>query len=78
MEDDPSAEKANARDELSRDAVVAQLHKISYSGATGTVAFDANGDTTHAGFSLYTINGTKWGPKELLTADATGKVTVAG
>ncbi len=61
-----------------RDAVVAQLHQISYSGATGTVAFDANGDTTHAGFSLYTINGTKWAPKELLTADATGKVTVAG
>jgi branched-chain amino acid transport system substrate-binding protein len=61
-----------------RDAVVAQLHQINYSGATGTVAFDANGDTTHAGFSLYTINGTKWGPKELLTADATGKVTVAG
>jgi branched-chain amino acid transport system substrate-binding protein len=61
-----------------RDAVVAQLHQISYSGATGTVAFDANGDTTHAGFSLYTISGTKWAPKELLTADATGKVTVAG
>jgi branched-chain amino acid transport system substrate-binding protein len=61
-----------------RDDVVTQLHKINYSGATGTVAFDQNGDTTHAGFSLYTINGTKWGPKELLTADATGKVSVSG
>ncbi|MDQ2959892.1 MAG: branched-chain amino acid ABC transporter substrate-binding protein [Candidatus Dormibacteraeota bacterium] len=61
-----------------RDDVVEQLHKLSYSGATGTVAFDANGDTTHAGFSLYTISGTKWAPKELLTADATGKVSVSG
>jgi ABC-type branched-subunit amino acid transport system substrate-binding protein len=59
-----------------RDDVVAQLHMINYSGATGTIAFDKNGDTTHAGFSLYTINGTKWSPKELLTADATGKVAV--
>ncbi|MEO8899368.1 MAG: branched-chain amino acid ABC transporter substrate-binding protein [Candidatus Dormibacter sp.] len=60
-----------------RDDVVQQLHSLNYSGATGTVAFDTNGDTTHAGFSLYTINGSKWMPKELLTADATGKVTVA-
>lgn len=60
-----------------RDDVVQQLHSINYSGATGTVAFDQNGDTTHAGFSLYTISGTAWSPKELLTADASGKVTVA-
>lgn len=60
-----------------RDAVVKQLHSLSYSGATGTVAFDSNGDTTHAGFSLYTIAGGKWAPKELLTADASGKVSVA-
>jgi branched-chain amino acid transport system substrate-binding protein len=61
-----------------RDAVVTQLHQISYSGAGGTVAFDQNGDATHKDFSLYVINGTKWSPKELLTADSTGKVSVVG
>lgn len=60
-----------------RDDVATQLHSLNYSGATGTVAFDMNGDTTHAGFSLYTISAGKWVPKELLTADATGKVSVA-
>jgi branched-chain amino acid transport system substrate-binding protein len=60
-----------------RDDVVQQLHSLNYSGATGTLAFDKNGDPTHPGFSLYTISGSKWAPKELLTADASGKVTVA-
>lgn len=60
-----------------RDSVAQQLHKLNYPGATGTVAFDKNGDTTQPGFSLYTINGTAWAPKQLLTADASGKVTVA-
>jgi branched-chain amino acid transport system substrate-binding protein len=62
-----------------RDDVVAQLHQssFSYKGATGTTSFDQNGDTTNAGFSLYTISGGKWAAKELLTADSSGKVTVA-
>ncbi|MBA2393888.1 MAG: branched-chain amino acid ABC transporter substrate-binding protein [Ktedonobacteraceae bacterium] len=41
-----------------RQAVVNALQHISYAGVTGTVAFDANGDTTSRIISIYTISDT--------------------
>jgi branched-chain amino acid transport system substrate-binding protein len=49
-----------------RDDVIAQLHQISYQGATGTITFDANGDTTNIEFSLNVISGGTWTAKENL------------
>ena len=43
-----------------RDAVVAQLHNTSYDGALGHTSFDANGDTTNTGFTLYKVTGGAW------------------
>lgn len=60
-----------------RDDVVAQLHQVSYKGAVGTTSFDNNGDTTNPAFSLYVISANKWSAKELLTANSSGKVSVA-
>ncbi len=60
-----------------RDSVVAQLHKVQYSGAVGQTAFDANGDTTNTGFTLYVVSGGAWTAKEKLQVDTSGKVSVA-
>ena len=49
-----------------RDDVIAQLHKISYPGATGTITYDSNGDTLNIEFSLYSISSGAWAAKESL------------
>jgi branched-chain amino acid transport system substrate-binding protein len=60
-----------------RDQVVAQLHKVQYSGAVGQTSFDTNGDTTNTGFTLYKVSGGAWTAKEKLVVDTSGKVSVA-
>jgi branched-chain amino acid transport system substrate-binding protein len=61
-----------------RDAVVAQLHQVSYSGATGHISFDQNGDLPPPNsFTLYTTAGGTFTTKETLTVDSTGNVTVS-
>jgi branched-chain amino acid transport system substrate-binding protein len=59
-----------------RDAVVAQLRNTSYDGALGHTTFDANGDTTNTGFTLYKVtNGTFVGV-HTYEVDTSGNVTV--
>ena len=41
-----------------RQAVVSALQNISYTGVTGHIGFDANGDTTSRIISIYTISDT--------------------
>jgi branched-chain amino acid transport system substrate-binding protein len=61
-----------------RDAVVASLHQVSYSGATGHIAFDQNGDLPPPNsFTLYTSVAGTWTTKETLTVDSTGNITVS-
>lgn len=43
-----------------RDKVVAQLRQTSYDGAVGHTTFDANGDTTNTGFTLYKVTNGNW------------------
>lgn len=60
-----------------RDAVVAQLHQVSYNGATGHISFDQNGDLPPPNsFTLYTTAGGTWTTKETLTVSSSGQVTV--
>ncbi len=59
-----------------RDAVVAQLHKTSYDGALGHTTFDANGDTTNTGFTLYKVTSGKWVGVNTYAVDTSGNVTV--
>jgi branched-chain amino acid transport system substrate-binding protein len=59
-----------------RDAVVAQLHNTSYDGALGHTTFDANGDTTNTGFTLYKVTSGNWVGVNTYAVDTSGKVTV--
>ena len=59
-----------------RDAVVAQLHNTSYSGALGHTSFDSNGDTTNTGFTLYKVSGGNWTAVNTYAVDTSGNVTV--
>jgi branched-chain amino acid transport system substrate-binding protein len=46
-----------------KKAIVANVQKFNGEGVTGTISFDANGDTTNKAITLYTVQGGKWGPK---------------
>ena len=59
-----------------RDAVVAQLHQTSYDGALGHTTFDANGDTTNTGFTLYKVSGGNWVGDGTYAVDTSGNVTL--
>jgi branched-chain amino acid transport system substrate-binding protein len=59
-----------------RDAVVAQLHNTSYDGALGHTTFDANGDTTNTGFTLYKVTSGNWVGVNTYAVDTSGNVTV--
>jgi branched-chain amino acid transport system substrate-binding protein len=59
-----------------RDAVVAQLRNTSYDGALGHTTFDANGDTTNTGFTLYKVTGGNWVGVHTYAVDTSGNVTV--
>ena len=59
-----------------RDAVISELHRVSYDGAIGHTTFDANGDTTNTGFTLYQVQSGAWAAKETLGVDSSGTVSV--
>ena len=59
-----------------RDAVVAQLRTTSYDGALGHTTFDANGDTTNTGFTLYKVTSGSWVGVHTYAVDTSGNVTV--
>jgi branched-chain amino acid transport system substrate-binding protein len=59
-----------------RDAIVAQLRNTSYDGALGHTTFDANGDTTNTGFTLYKVTGASWVGVHTYAVDTSGNVTV--
>ncbi len=59
-----------------RDAVVAQLRNTSYDGALGHTTFDANGDTTNTGFTLYKVTGGKFVAVNAYAVDTSGNVSV--
>jgi branched-chain amino acid transport system substrate-binding protein len=59
-----------------RDAVVAQLRNTAYDGALGHTTFDANGDTTNTGFTLYKVTSGKWVGVHTYAVDTSGNVTV--
>ncbi|MGA8015450.1 MAG: branched-chain amino acid ABC transporter substrate-binding protein [Candidatus Dormiibacterota bacterium] len=58
-----------------RDDIIAQLHKITYSGALGTTSFDANGDTTNGGFTLYKVESGNWVGVNTYKVNGSGTVT---
>jgi branched-chain amino acid transport system substrate-binding protein len=59
-----------------RDAVVAALHQTAYDGALGHTTFDANGDTTNTGFTLYKVSGGNWVGDGTYAVDTSGNVTL--
>ena len=59
-----------------RDAVVAALHQTSYDGALGHTSFDANGDTTNTGFTLYKVSSGSWTGDGTYAVDTSGNVTL--
>jgi branched-chain amino acid transport system substrate-binding protein len=61
-----------------RDAVVAQLHNTAYDGALGHTSFDANGDTTNTGFTLYKVSSGAWTADKTYAVDSSGNVSVKG
>ena len=61
-----------------RDAVVTQLHNTAYDGALGHTTFDANGDTTNTGFTLYKVSSCAWTADKTYRVDASGNVSVKG
>ncbi len=59
-----------------RDDVVAQLRNTSYDGAIGHTGFDANGDTTNTGFTLYKVAGGQWTTVNTYQVSSSGTVSV--
>lgn len=43
-----------------RSNLIDAVHGITYHGVTGTISFDANGDTTNKVLSLYEVTNNKW------------------
>jgi branched-chain amino acid transport system substrate-binding protein len=59
-----------------RSDVVAALHTTNYSGAVGQTSFDANGDTTNTGFTLYKVESGAWVGVNTYGVDTSGNVSV--
>jgi branched-chain amino acid transport system substrate-binding protein len=57
LESDPEAEGQDLR-----DAVLAAMADVSIEGATGTVEFDENGDTTNTLLTVYEVQSGAWVP----------------
>ncbi len=55
---------------------MAQLHNTSYDGALGHTSFDANGDTTNTGFTLYKVVSGAWTAHKTYAVDTSGNVSV--
>jgi branched-chain amino acid transport system substrate-binding protein len=45
---------------VTRQTVREQVQTIQYTGVTGQISFDQNGDSTHGIFSIYTIQDGSW------------------
>jgi branched-chain amino acid transport system substrate-binding protein len=59
-----------------RDDVVKALRATSYDGALGHTGFDANGDTTNTGFTLYKVTSGAFTAVNTFAVDVSGNVTV--
>jgi branched-chain amino acid transport system substrate-binding protein len=59
-----------------RDDVVTALKATQYDGALGHTGFDANGDTTNTGFTLYQVTNGAWAAVHTYAVDPSGTVTV--
>jgi len=59
-----------------RDDVVKALRATSYDGALGHTSFDANGDTTNTGFTLYKVSSGAFAAVNTFAVDTSGNVTV--
>jgi branched-chain amino acid transport system substrate-binding protein len=59
-----------------RADVVKALRSTNYSGAVGQTTFDANGDTTNTGFTLYKVESGAWVGVNTYAVDTSGNVTV--
>ncbi|MGD0193689.1 MAG: branched-chain amino acid ABC transporter substrate-binding protein [Candidatus Dormibacteria bacterium] len=60
-----------------RGDVVAQLRLTSYDGALGHTSFDANGDTTNTGFTLYKVAAGAWTGDGTYAVDTSGNVSLS-
>jgi branched-chain amino acid transport system substrate-binding protein len=49
-----------AGQEVTRQALIDQVQTIKYSGITGPISFDSNGDIAHGIFSIYTVQAGQW------------------
>jgi branched-chain amino acid transport system substrate-binding protein len=47
--------------EVTRTAMIDQVQNIQYSGVTGAISFDKNGDIAHGVFSVYEVQNGSWG-----------------
>ncbi len=56
--------------------MVAALRNTNYSGAVGVTTFDANGDTTNTGFTLYKVENGAWVGVNTYAVDTSGNVSV--
>jgi branched-chain amino acid transport system substrate-binding protein len=54
--------------EVTRAAVLDQIQNIQYTGVTGAISFDKNGDIAHGVFSMYEAQDGKWGFVEQMSA----------
>jgi branched-chain amino acid transport system substrate-binding protein len=59
-----------------RSDVVAQLRLTQYDGALGHTSFDANGDTTNTGFTLYKVAAGAWTGDGTYSVDTSGNVSL--
>jgi ABC-type branched-subunit amino acid transport system substrate-binding protein len=46
---------------VTRSALIDAVQHIQYSGVTGAISFDTNGDISHSVFSVYGVKNGTWG-----------------
>jgi branched-chain amino acid transport system substrate-binding protein len=47
--------------DVTREAVIDQVQNVSYTGVSGVIAFDRNGDDVHGVYTIYTVQHGQWG-----------------
>jgi branched-chain amino acid transport system substrate-binding protein len=52
---------------VTRAAVIEQIQNIQYTGITGPIRFDKNGDDVYGAFTVYSVLGTTWVPYASVT-----------
>jgi ABC-type branched-subunit amino acid transport system substrate-binding protein len=53
---------------VTRSALIDQVQNFQYSGVTGPISFDTNGDIAHGIFSIYQVQSGTWVYLEQVTA----------